>query len=344
MENHEAKRHHYIPQFILRNFTDLNGQLEYWDLKASKLEKRNPRSVFMNWHMYRDEENHRENPTQIESSLSLFEREVADLINMKILSSTEIILTRTELESFRIFLSLLSFRSDLRMSQYKNKRFDPATFSILKKYENGENFENLWKIEIEELSKCRTYKQIEESNVIDPIIKTDFLNDLHGMYMTFVDARGGEFLISDVYPTLEIFPIQTGINIYMHCLYPLSATRLLVLNHVMFKRETNDPMLETMKSFSHIKGDLIALPKNDYANGFLYSQKDKFIYKVKKVYSSDVEYINALFLNEARVGIAFKNRDSVLDSIEAYNARSDRKKDYSSLINELNRQQIVASK
>ena len=76
MEQNEAKRHHYIPQFILRNFTDENGQLEYWDIAESKLEKRNPRSVFMNWHMYRDEENHKENPTLIESSLSVFEQEI----------------------------------------------------------------------------------------------------------------------------------------------------------------------------------------------------------------------------------------------------------------------------
>ena len=309
MEQNEAKRHHYIPQFILRNFTDENGQLTYWDINQNKLEKRNPRSVFMNWHMYRDEENHEENPTQIESLLSVFEKEIAELINEKLLSTNEIILSRTELESLRIFLSLLSFRSDLRMNQYKDKRFDPATLAILKQYEKDENFENLWKMEIEELSKCRTYKQIEESKIIDPIIKTDFFNDLKGMYMTFVEARGGEFLISDVYPTLEIFPLQPNINIHMHCMYPLSATRLLLLNHIMFKQETADPMLEAMKSFSQIKGDLIALPKNDYTNGMTYAQSDKFIYRVRKIYSSDVEYINALFLNEARVGIAFENRD-----------------------------------
>lgn len=338
MEQNEAKRHHYIPQFILRNFTDENGQLEYWDIVESKLEKRNPRSVFMNWHMYRDEENHKDNPTLIESSLSVFEQEISELINKKMLSGNEISLTRAELESFRIFLSLLSFRSDLRMNQYKDKQFDPATLAILKKYEQDENFENLWKMEIEELSKCRTYKQIEDSKIIDPIIKTDFFNDLKGMYMTFVEARGGEFLISDVYPTLEIFPIQPGINIHMHCMYPLSATRLLLLNHIMFKQETHDSMFEAMKSFSQIKGDMIALPKNDYTNGMIYNQSDRFIYRVRKIYSSDVEYINALFLNEAHVGLAFKNKDRVLNSIEAYNARRDGKKDYTLLTSELNKQ------
>ena len=337
MEQPEAKRHHYIPQFILRNFTDESGQLEYWDIKTNKLEKRNPRSVFMNWHMYRDEENHKDNPTQIESSLSVFEKEIAELINEKMLTNNEITITRTELESLRIFLSLLSFRSNSRMLQYKDKKFDPATFAILKKYEKDENFENLWKMEIEELSKCRTYDQIKKSKIIDPIIKQDFLNDLHGMYMTFVDARGGEFLISDVYPTLEIFPMRPNVNIHLHCLFPLSATRLLLLNHVMFRQYTNDPMLEFMKNFSNIKGDLIALPKNNYVSVIPYGPNDIFIYKVKKIYSSDVEYINALSLNEAHVGIAFKNRDRLINSIKSYNLRNNTKKDYTLLEKELNK-------
>lgn len=338
METNEAKRHHYIPQFILRNFTDENGQLVYWDIKENKLEKRNPRSVFMNWNMYRDEQNHKENPTEIESLLSVFESEIAELINKKMLSGNEIVLTRTELESFRIFLSLLSFRSNSRMSQYRDKKFNSSTYAILKNYAKDENFENLWKMEIEELAKSRTYKQIQESKVIDPIIKTDFFNDLKGNYMTFVDARGGDFLISDVYPTLEIFPFRRDINIHLHCLFPLSSTRLLLLNNIMFRKDTNAAGLEYMKNFSQIKGDLIAVPKNDYANGPIFGGEDKFKYKVKKIYSADVEYINALFLNEAHVGIAFKNSDRVLNSIEAYNLRSGIKRDYTNLIDELHKQ------
>lgn len=338
MKQNEAKRHHYIPQFILRNFTNESGQLMYWNIGESKLETRNPRSVFMNMNMYRDEENHQDNPTQIESSLSNFEKEIAELINKKMLTGNEIILDRTELESFRIFLFLLSFRSDLRMNQYKNKKFDPFTLEILKKYAPDENFENLWKIEVEELSKCRTYEEIENSTIIDEIIKQDFFNLLKGMYMTFVDARGGEFVISDLYPTLEIFPIHSQANIHMHCLYQLSPTRLLLLNHIMFKQETNDPMIETMKKFSQIKGNLIIPPKNSYTNQFSYSKTDKYRYKVNKIYSDDVEYINALILNEARIGVAFRDSSRICNSIEAYGLRDDIKKDYSLLLEELNKE------
>ena len=81
----------------------------------------------MNIDMYRDEENHQENPVFIENSLSIFESEIANLINNKLLNDKGIIITRAELESLRIFVSLLSFRSDIRMNQYKNKIFDEST-------------------------------------------------------------------------------------------------------------------------------------------------------------------------------------------------------------------------
>ena len=81
----EAKRHHYIPQFILKNFLDNKGQVFYWDIEKEVLEKRNPRSIFMNFDMYRDEVNHKDKPTSIESSLAIFEGEIATLIRQKFL-------------------------------------------------------------------------------------------------------------------------------------------------------------------------------------------------------------------------------------------------------------------
>ncbi len=329
MQN-EAKRHHYIPQFILRNFLDENSQVSYWDIKTNKLEKRNTRSVFMNMDMYRDELNHKEKPTHIESALAEFEKEISELVKNKLLSGTEIIINRQELEKLRIFLSLLSFRSNSRMEQYRNSRFNDNTRKILENY-SPEGFEDLWKREVEELAKCRSYADVQNNPVVDPIIKTDFFNDLTGMYMTLVDARGGEFLLTDIYPTLEIFPVQPGINIHMHCFFPLSPTRMLILNHIMFKEEVNDPMLNAMKSFSKISGDMIVPPKSKRIMATAFLPNDTYIYRVRKIYQDDVEYINALFLNEAQVGIMFKDADKISNSVYNFNRRGDIKQKYTAL-------------
>ena len=331
----EAHKHHYIPRFILKNFNDENGHVNYWNIEKNKLEKRNIKSIFMNVDMYRDELLNEDDPTQIESKFSVFECEIADLIAKKILDKDEVIISRRELEKLRIFITLLSFRSNSRMEQYKNNQFDDSTREKLLKFQPDGNFEELWKRELDTLATCRSYQEIQESDVIDPIIKLDFTNDLMGFYMTFIDARGGQFILSDIYPTLEIFP--TGVaNIHMHCMLPLSPTRMLLLNHVMFKKENeNNPMLTEMRTLSQIKGDAIVPPKNKYASYGLLNKDDQYIYKVKKVYKSDVQYMNALVLNETRVGIIFRDKDRIVDSISSFNKRTDTKQKFIELENAL---------
>ena len=79
MAKQEARKHHYIPRFILKNFNDENVQVNYWSLANNKIEKRNIKSVFMNIDMYRDEELNKEDPTQIESKFSVLRVKLLNL-------------------------------------------------------------------------------------------------------------------------------------------------------------------------------------------------------------------------------------------------------------------------
>ena len=336
MAKQEARNHHYIPRFILKNFNDENGQVNYWSLMNNKLEKRKIKSVFKNVDMYRDEILNKDDPTQIETRFSVFEDEISKLIASKILDKDEITINRRELEKLRIFITLSAFRADYRMKQYKEKSFDELTKEILLKYQPDGNFEKLWKKELDYLATCRNYDDIQKTDVVDPIIKQDFINDLMSFYMTIVDARGGEFLMSDVYPTLEIFPIQDCVNIHMHYLLPLSPTRLLLLNHIVFKYGDNgNPVLKAMSYLSQIKGDAIVPPKNNYKVVGSISPDDEYIYRVKKIYQKDVEYINALLLNETKIGIIFRNKERVLSSVSSFNNRGDTKQKFTLLEEEL---------
>lgn len=319
------RRHHYIPRFILKNFNDENGQVNYWNIVKNQLEKRNIKKIFMNIDMYRDESLNSNDPTQIESKFSHFESEIANLIAKKIINKDEIILNRSELEELRIFTTLLSFRSNHRMNQYKKNSFSDATREILIKYQPNGNFEELWKRELDALITCRSYDEIKGLNIVDPIIKTDFINDLSGFYMTFVDAIDEEFIISDIYPTLEICPMSIA-NIQMHCMFPLSPTRILLLNHIMFKKKNiEDPILDRIIKTSQIKGNAVTLPQTRYKSRGAINKEDEFIYKVEKIYANDVQYINALFLNEANVGIVFRDGKRILNSITQFNKRHNTK-------------------
>ena len=330
MLKQEARKHHYIPRFILRNFNDETGLVYYWNIKKKRLQKKNVKNIFLNIDMYRDELLHEEDPTQIETKFSVFEKEIAELIKEKILCSTEIVLTRRELEKMRIFMTLMAFRSNIRMEQYKNNSFDEETRNILLQYQPNDDFVELWKRELDVLAASRTYKEIEESEVIDPIIKQDFMNDLFGYYMTFVDARGGDFLLTDVYPTLEVIPIGQKGKIGLHYFFPLSPTRMLVLNHIMFKEQKNkfDPFLSSFISFSQIGDKLIVPPVKKYKSVGIHTQDDIFTYNVRKIYITDVIYINALFLNESRIGFIFKDKSRIYDSIISFNKRVDTKQKF----------------
>ena len=76
----EPIRHHYIPQFILRNFANDEGKVNYYDKKTKIATVVDTRDVFMSKNLYRDEVNHSNNPTKIEKDLSKFENEISKIL------------------------------------------------------------------------------------------------------------------------------------------------------------------------------------------------------------------------------------------------------------------------
>ena len=294
----------------------------------------------MNHSMYKSEDINSENPVEVENNLSKFEQVVAPIFK-RLCMSGDIVLTRRELETLRIFLSLLSFRSDLRMKQYKEKRFNQHTKDFLEDYKGDQDFELFWKKEINALAKCRTFEDVMALDDVDQIIKLDFHNDLKGYYMTLVEARGQDFIISDVYPTLEIFPVSDDINLHLHAFYPISPTRCIVLNHICFLsslRDRQDPLFGPMVSFSQISNQMLKEPRHRYkVNRSIFTPEDEFIYSPTKIYENDVVYINTLFLNETRNGFAFRNIERILSSIKKYNSnyREYNKNNYDSLESKL---------
>ena len=332
----EPIKHHYIPQFILRNFLGEDGLFYYWDNENKYLSKRNTKSVFMNRSMYKSEEINAKNPVEVENNLAKLEQEISPIFK-RLCSTDEIVLNRKELEMLRIFLSLLSFRSDLRMKQYKEKKFNESTEELLKDYKGEQEFELFWKNEINSLAKCRTFEDVMNAEGVDPIIKMDFSNDLKGYYMTMIEARGQEFIISDVYPTLEVFPIAPTINIHLHAIYPITPTRAILLNNIFFRerlRDESDPMYGPMIKFSRMKGQMLKEPKNYYPMGpTIHTPDDLYFYRPVKIYENDVIYINMLYLNETRNGFAFRNIDKIRASIIKYNNtdREYNKNNYDSL-------------
>lgn len=332
-------KHHFIPQFILRNFANEDGQINYWDKKNNKLSKRNPKSIFMVENLYRDEFNHPTDPAVIEKKFAKLETEIATLFQEKVLNKNPITITRAENERLRKFLYLLSFRSSTRKQQYIDANFNEATKLSLKDFVVNGDYVDLWLREIETILDLEEYRDIQQMQNVSWTIRTDFHSHLLNYYMTFVTSRGQDFLISDVFPTAEIFPITEGVNLYPHFMFPISPNLMLLLNMVVVKPGNEHiPISKGMMMLSKIHGNLVNPPKAQYKIKGQYSKNDEFIYNVGNVYSNDVDYLNALALNEVRKGFSFRD-NKIRESIVYYQTNPDtykyNKNDFSTLLTKL---------
>ena len=336
---------HYVPAFILRNFVEKSGRFFLYDAARKRYKLYPVKNTFAEDDFYTIKTEDGDD-YEIERNLSKFERDVVPIFQ-KIKNGGNIELRREELEALRIFMTLLAFRSKLRKNQYQNQTFDMVTRSTIDSFTNGQNFISVWKKEIKTISKLRKYKQIEESSEIDFAIKNEFLDDYRNYYMTIVKSYGQNFILSDVYPTLECIQDFNGNQMVFHMIYPLSPTIAIFLNSKIFRKE-NDCHLSSIErklvSFSRIKDNSVIEPKVRYRNAPLCCDDDVFTYSTKKIYACDTIYINCLILNEVRNNFIFNDREKLLEVIRKYKNEDGLKNNYDDLESALDRALNMATK
>ena len=225
----EPIRHHYIPQFILRNFACDNGKKLVWycDKESRIVSQRNICEVFMERNLYRDEINNTEKPVQIEHDLSIYEREVAELIKSKFLKSRRIELTVPEEDMLKLFFAIMSFRGINAKRQFGDN-ITKESKDFYKYYQENEDFEDFWKRNLGYLVKCRSMKEVDNHPKIDPPIKLFMKRDVDWVikkYFVVVESKEGVgFILGDCYPIA-----MSGDNIPMYDVFPISPDRAIIL-------------------------------------------------------------------------------------------------------------------
>ena len=225
----EPIRHHYIPQFILRNFACDNGKKLVWycDKESRIVSQRNICEVFMERNLYRDEINNTEKPVQIEHDLSIYEREVAELIKSKFLKSRRIELTVPEEDMLKLFFAIMSFRGINAKRQFGDN-ITKESKDFYKYYQENEDFEDFWKRNLGYLVKCRSMKEVDNHPKIDPPIKLFMKRDVDWVikkYFIVVESKEGDgFILGDCYPIA-----MSGDNIPMYDVFPISPDRAIIL-------------------------------------------------------------------------------------------------------------------
>lgn len=293
--------HHYIPQFILRNFAYKEDRVIYQSVLTKKRSERYIKNTFSRDNLYKDKINNPDDPYKIEKDLSKFESEMGVIYKKILNAKSSFELTRDELNRFRLFLGVMAFRSALVKDDFT--KVEGMSKELYKYFQKDENFVDFWKRNLGQIVLCRSIEEVTKSKTIDMPIKIFFLRDVMGFYMTVLERRGEkDFVISDAYPSVQkiMFGDGKGFKGLMPILYffPISPSRIIVLRYY-------GSVLIVPNNKFLINPDLLDGPKPATNNLDLH-------YRIKKIYQSDVEKINNATIVEAKRGYIISKRNSDL--------------------------------
>lgn len=298
-------RQHYIPQFILKNFSfNDRGELFYYSSNDKIITKTNTRDIFMESCLYDSAKINSSDPSQIEKDFSKYEGEIAHLIKEKILHKADVVLTHAEAESLKLFIALLSFRSKRTGEKFSGKLSD-ASKQMYSPYQPNGDFNELWKRNLRQLVNCRSLEEIMQKEEIDHPIKLFMNRDTcgwYGTYLSFMEVRGKyDLVLSDAYPT-TIFgdsiknPIVKNIPIFS--ILPLTPTFVLFLVY---------NGAEACQGLTDFKPYM----KRPPIKKAISKEKNLLVHHVRKIYDLLVCNLNHELIKNSETGIVFQNRERI---------------------------------
>ena len=295
----ESHRHHYIPQFILRNFSKRgDGFVEFYDLKKKTITNRPTEEIFLYNDLYRDE-NNKNDPTKIEDDLAKYENEIAQLFNKKIYKGSQIELTIEEEDKLKLFLTIMGLRNKKAKTVF-GEDTDPRILAMYKPYLADNTLEDLWKKNLGVLVNCRSLQEVIDSKeIIDPFRHYVFLNTFgfFGTYLIIAERRGNEdFIIGDSYPSFQMAKTKDGLDLPMLNYYPISPDRVIIL---------------AVSDISNFQQSARQISETLFRKPTLINNGKALKYNVKKIYEDDVKFINSFAWMYARGGVAFIDENKV---------------------------------
>lgn len=281
----EPIRHHYIPQFILRNFCDENNQLHYFDSQTKSISLKDTRDVFMERHLYRDDIHYASEPAKIEKDLAEYEREIAPIIKKFLLNEKDILLTVEEEAKLKLFFAIMGFRSlNAKGCFAKDWKMLP------------ENPVDFWKHNLGYVVNCRSIEEVLDHPDIHNAVKVIFCRDTFGYigkHLAFVEANDEDFfVISDVYPISTDGILPNGLPVHLYNVFPLSPKRALFV--------VDNGAQYAPRRILELREFLFQPPN-------LKEKSNVLRFRVRKLSTDEVRYINGEIIKHARQGVAFRS-------------------------------------
>lgn len=228
--NNPPKRNHYIPQFILRNFTDDNGMLHCFNKETGQTFCSSPANVFaMTW-LYANRLEDGTVSTQVETELSQIEGKFSGVINKVIeaaRSESNLRLEPSDEEELREFINCQITRHPYNLKLLKKglrepERLQPHIEQNLNRTLSGPERNVLYNAQETDLARNVFLSQI---NVPDDDLSSWMRALRQGRIgICKVEKNAGEFVIGD--RQVVLIPSETGDtnlrNPRVRLLYPIS--------------------------------------------------------------------------------------------------------------------------
>lgn len=296
----EPIRHHYIPQFILKNFCFKDRQLHYFDKETGCITDKDTRDVFMVRNLYRDEINYATDPVKIEKDLADYEREVALIIKERFLTERDIFITTEEEEKLRLFFAIMGFRARSTKLRF-GEEISKQSKKFYKQYQADGNILDFWKRNLGYVVQCRSLEEVLNHPHIDDPIKTFFQRDTigyFGRYIAVVEANDeNAFVIGDTYPVTIQGILDNGLPLIMYEIFPISSNRILFM--------ANNGVQGTPKDVLVLREFLFQPPK-------YIKETNMLRIRVRKLSTDEVQYINEKIVQNAHLGYAFRSLSAPL--------------------------------
>lgn len=305
--NNESHRHHYIPQFIIRNFAKNElGFVRYYDKKKDEYSNKPTEDIFKRENYYRDEKNNPKNPNEIEQDLAKFECEIAKIIKERFLDDDSIELTYKENDSLLLFLAIMQLRSQ-NVLKYFGKNASEEDKKFYQDIQPDGDLETMWKRNLGAAAKCRSLEQVLDNPNIDDIFKLFIGRDSFGFagaYLIVAERRGKEdFFLSDAYPLVQTCGSEKIKNIPLYAYFPISPRRIIIVCYKGARLAS--------KQVRYFEKQFLAEP-------FRTSDRKGYTIKVRKLQETNVRFINDSIYKNVSDGVAMKDESRFFATERAY--------------------------
>lgn len=275
----EPHMHHYIPQFIIKNFSEKrDGFIWFYNKNSNEISLKHSSEIFVSKDLYWDSVNNPSDPGKIEKDLGIFEGEISEIVN-KLLTGNDITISCEESEKIKYYFSLMGFKS-LTAGRLFNKKLSKESKEFYSFYQEDGSFTDFWKRNLGYLVNCRSIEEVVLHDKIDEPVKAFMTRDAFGtfgLYLIVCERRGKEdFFLSDAYPISFDGTLPDETKMLMYHIAPISPKRVLI---IAARGIDGAPLSERV-----FDDDILKMP-------FIHNGKVRI--RVKKIYQDTVEWINS---------------------------------------------------